>query len=228
MRGVPNEKGQLEAVRLRVEERLSFREIQDRTGISKSSLSRWLLNHPLSEEELHAKHQAGVTKPRVGARKDRGERSKYHEMLTERELTPSEKGNIAEAAILFRCTLYGLHVMAPVFDGGRTDWLVQVPSGDLAKIQVKWASAAGRHGLPHLSLTRTEGHSRRQRYSKKDFDFLVGYSLYTDTAYVFSWDETDKNKTVITIREDVAEDWDKVLTFGAVVQREDNALAVRE
>lgn len=32
----------------------------------------------------------------------------------------------------------------------------------------------------------------------------------------------------ITIREDVAEDWGKVVTFGAVVQREDNALAVRQ
>lgn len=171
------------------------------------------MNLPLSDEELHAKHQAGVTKPRVGLRKARGERSKFDEMLTGRSLSPSEKGNIAEAAVLFRLTLYGLHVMAPVFDGGRTDWLVQVPSGDLAKVQVKWASAAGPHGLPNLGLTRTEGHSRRRRYSNKDFDFLVGYHLYTDTAYVFTWEETVKNQSVITIREDVAEDWGKVLTF---------------
>ncbi len=114
---------------------------------------------------------------------------------------------------MFRLTLFGLHVMAPVFDGGRTDWLVQVPSGDLVKLQVKLASPTRRHGLPCVSLTHSQGHDRRSRYSNQDFDFLVGYHLYTDIAYVFSWQEVGENQTAITIREDVAEDWFKVLQF---------------
>ena len=213
MRGVQDPAAQAEVVRLRVEERLSFREIQDRTGISKSSLSRWLQNYPLTDEELHAKHQAGVTKPRVGSRKARGERSKFDEMVSGRSLTRSEKGQIAEAAILFRLTLHGLHVMSPVFDGGRTDWLVQTVTGALAKLQVKWASSPGPHGLPNLSLTCFEGHDKRRRYTSADFDFLVGYHLFTDTAYVFTWSETEKNQTVITIRDDAAERWDKIVQF---------------
>lgn len=213
MRGTQNVVAQAEVLRLRVDERLSFREIQDRTGVSKSSLSRWLQNHPLTEEELRAKHKAGVTKPRVGTRKARGERSKFDEMVGPRTLNRNEKGQIAEAAVLFRLTLNGLHVLAPVFDGGRTDWMVQTPTGALAKIQVKWASTSGLHGLPTLGLTCTEGHNQRKRYVASDFDFLVGYHLYTDIAYVFTWSETEMNQTSITIREDAAERWDKVIQF---------------
>ena len=216
MRGVHNEKDRLEVVRLRVEERLSFREIQAKTNISISSISRWLQNHPITDEELHSKYQAGITKPRPGTRKARGERSKFDVMTSGRSFSTSEKGNIAEAAVLFRLTLYGLHVMAPVFDGGRTDWLVQVPSGSLVKIQVKSARCTSPHGLPYFLLTRQTG-GTRYRYSNQDFDFLVGYDLYTDTAYVFSWGDLKGNHAAVTLREDVAEDWLKVVQFGSLV-----------
>lgn len=211
MRGRRNDAAQIEAVRLRVEERLSFREIRDRTGFTKSCLSRWLQNYPLTEEELKAKHQAGVTKPRVGICKSRGERSKFDVMLGSRPLNSSQKGCIAEAAVLFRLTLLGLPVLAPVFDGDRTDWLIQSPSGRLLKLQVKWASSYGDRGLPSLRLTHADGHSRKKRYAASDFDFLVGYNVFTDTAYVFSFEETKGNSSMISIREDATERWDKIL-----------------
>lgn len=227
MRGVPNTTAREEVLRLRIQERLSFREIQERTGVAKSSLSRWLQDHPLSEEEVLAKCRVGITKPRVGTKKPRGGRSPFDVMVGDRKLLPSEKGQIAEAAVLFRLTLHGLHVMSPVFDGGRTDWLVQTPANALAKIQVKWASS-GAHGLPHLSLTCSDGHSKRRRYSVHEYDFIIGYHLYADTAYVFSSAETAGNATVISVREEAAERWDKVLEFGAVVQREGTALAAQK
>jgi len=54
-----------EAVRLRIEEQLSFGEISRRLGVSKGTLSRWLENLPLSEERLLELRRAGWTKGEV-------------------------------------------------------------------------------------------------------------------------------------------------------------------
>lgn len=210
MRGVPNEALRAEVIRLRVEERLSLREIQGRTGASKGSLSTWLRAHPLSKEESNTKARVALARPRPGARKSRGEESVYYRMVHGRSLSRLEKGQIAEAAVLFRLTLHGLHVLAPVFDGGRTDWLVETQGGSFVKLQVKWASTKDEHGLPSMKLTCAEGHSKRRRYREHEFDFLVGYDLFTDTAYIFSWAEAASNKSAISVREDAAERWDKI------------------
>lgn len=211
MRGVLNEKLRAEAVRLRKEERLSLREIHLRTGAPKGSLSAWLRDHPLTTDESNAKARAALALPRPGRRKSRGEESTYHRMTDGRPLTRVAKGQIAEAAVLFRLTLHGLYVLSPVFDGGRTDWLVETRAGTLSKLQVKWASRSGRYGLPSMSLTCSEGHSGRRRYRESEFDFIVGYDLFRDIAYVFSWSEVSGHKTRITVSKDAAERWDKIL-----------------
>jgi hypothetical protein len=50
-----------------------------------------------------------------------------------------------------------------------------------------------------------------RRYMDREFDFIVGYDLFRDTAYVFSWDEVSANKTTVTVSKDAAERWDKIL-----------------
>ena len=50
-----------------------------------------------------------------------------------------------------------------------------------------------------------------RRYAKGDFDFLVGYDLFTDMAYVWSWAEVEQHKASITIAEDSCEKWEKLI-----------------
>jgi len=65
-------------------------------------------------------------------------------------------------------------------------------------------------GSPTVSLKRAHGHSGFVRYKKGEFDFLIGYDLYSDTAYVWSWDELRALKTNVSIAAGAAERWDKL------------------
>ncbi len=67
------------AIRLRIEDRLSLREIATITGAAKSSLSLWLKPHPLTEEEK--KSRAKLAKRYVTPKKDHGEESKHHKSV---------------------------------------------------------------------------------------------------------------------------------------------------
>jgi len=124
---------------------------------------------------------------------------------------PYHKGRIAEAAVLFRLALHGFDAFSSIFDGDKTDWLVQVPeTGKILRIQVRCVNTAKRHGLPAILLTCAERHHKRRRYREGEFDFIVGYYLFNDTAYVFSFDEVVHLKTYVTVSEKYAERWDKL------------------
>jgi len=194
-----------ECIRLRVQERLSLREIHERTRASKGSLSGWLKPHPLTENEKAARFQGRRWNP---DKKDRGLESPFHQMAVA-GLTRNDKGKIAEAAVLFRAVLHRFVVFGSPFDGDRADWLFDV-SGNILKIQVKWAAVYGDHGLPTVSLTRTAGGRKSLRYAPDDFDFIVGYDLFTDTCYVWSYEETKGHTTSITITPEAAEAWWKI------------------
>jgi hypothetical protein len=114
---------------------------------------------------------------------------------------------------MLRLALIGLDIYGSVFDGSKADWLVRVPSGKSAVIQVKWVREQKSHGLPTISLTCSEGHNKRRRYSTGEFDFIVGYDLHTDTAYVFSEADAEGHKATVTINMNNAERWDKLLRF---------------
>ncbi len=193
-----------QARRLRVEGRLSYKEITDRTGVPQGTLSAWLRDIPLTTSEIRAKQQAGR---RLGPYKDRGVESKYSKRIPESRLTKVQKARLAEAAALFRLLLHGAAVFGSPFDGDVADWVIEV-GASLKKVQVKWAQKQ-RHGLPLASLQRKRGHRGFQPYQEGDFDFLVVYDYFTDTCYVWSWGEV-QSKTSISIRPDAAEAWDKV------------------
>ena len=131
-----------ECIRLRVEERLSLGEIRDRSGVSKSTLSGWLRDHPLTEEEKRTKNNLDQNRYRA-PKKTRGEKSKFADF--EPHLNNGQKAKVAEAAVLFRLCLNGFVPFGSMFDGDKADWLVQIPStGKILKIQVKWASVVKR------------------------------------------------------------------------------------
>jgi transcriptional regulator with XRE-family HTH domain len=195
---------------LRLEQRLSLKEISEIVGVSKSSLSLWLKDIPLLDDEKRqkiAKANKGILRP--GFRKDRGEQSKFYKAVDVEKMSRLQKAKIAESAVLFRLCVHGFIAYGSAFDGDRTDWIVESPSGKALKIQVKWTKYTG-IGLPQVSLKRAEGHNNMVRYGVKDFDFIVGYDFYSDTAYVFSQDELKGHSAMVSVTKESAERWDKL------------------
>jgi hypothetical protein len=115
-----------------------------------------------------------------------------------------QKSKVSEAAVLCRIVVRGWNVFGAVFDGDKTDWLVETPDRKLSRLQVKLLSQKP-YGLPGASLT-----SRGQRYQPGDFDFLIGYDLFSDTAFVWSEKELEGHKNTITSCDASREAWDKV------------------
>lgn len=141
-----------ECVRLRTEERLSLREIKDRTGASKGSLSLWLRDYPLTSEERAQKAAKGVatrSRRRLVARK-RPEKGGLQDLIRGK-LSRHQKGKVAEMAVFLRLMLQGFAVFNSVFDGERADCVVEdLKTRGLWKIQVKavqWPGA-GKYGGP--------------------------------------------------------------------------------
>ncbi len=197
-----------QAIRLRVEDRRSLREIAEITGASKGSLSGWLKPYPLTDEERRERQK--TANRYVTPKKNRGEISKHYQAVEGRELTRLEKAKIAESAVAFRLALHGFHIYGSQYDGDKPDWVAEVPeTGKFHNIQVRWARS-GQHGLPYINLRCTVGHSVQQRYAEGDFDFIVGYDLYSDTAFVYSAAEVASLKAAVAMSWDHAERWDKL------------------
>ena len=203
VRGKPNPELKAECIRLRMEERRSLREIHSMTGAAKGSLSRWLKPYPLTEDEKRARYPRG----NIGCRKERGKESWLHQRWNPRNWSRLQKAKTAEAAVLFRLILNGFHPFGSVFDGDKTDWLVETPSGT-KKIQVKWAAAS--KGLPVVKLLCGKGSSGQRKYTSEEFDFIVGYDYFTDSCYVWSWGEVSHLKTCVAVCPEAKERWDKL------------------
>ena len=151
-----------EAIRLRVEERLSLREIAIITGAAKGSLSLWLKQHRLTEEERKARSKAA--KRYIATKKDHGEESRHNKTVVWQNLSNQRKGRIAEGAILFRLALHGFDIYTSVFDGDKADCLVRAPeSEEIFKLQVRCVHSPSKHGLPVIRLKCAEGHNQRRR-----------------------------------------------------------------
>jgi hypothetical protein len=199
-----------ECVRLRMEERLSLREIHDRTGASKGSLSAWLKDVPLTFDEKSKKLKERRTY--IPPKKDRGEESELHRIVRSSNLNGNKVAKVSEAAVMLKMLVRGFNVFGSMFDGEKADWIVETKVGRILKIQVK-TTTRGLHGLPFVNLTRGVNNGCkiqvRNRYVKGDFDFMVGYDLFTDVAYVWSWDDVDHLKSAVSICDDAKERWDK-------------------
>jgi len=196
-----------ECIRLRIEERRSLREIHTLTGVSKGSLSAWLRPHPLTEVEKAARVQH-VMPPRRPPR-DRSPESELSKIVRGNTLNGQQVAKVSETAILLRMLAQGFNPFGSVFDGDRADWLVEVPdSGRIWKVQVK--TAIHGRGAPTVPLRR--GHTSKSgpsRYVKGDFDFIVGFDLHADRAYVWSWAEVQQRRCAVSTCPEACERWDK-------------------
>ena len=195
-----------EALRLRQQQRLSLREIQAQTGVSKGTLSKWLQGMPLDREEVRAKLRLN------GTSKGRAKADRVESALHRRFGVPMNshyKAKIAEAAILLRAGLLGVDTYQSPFDGDKADWVFDV-KGRLLKGQVKWAATPAKHGAPQVKVRCAGCRSGLRCYTEGEFDILVGYDLYTDTAYVWTWDEVKDFTSTVSCWDEAEERWDKI------------------
>jgi hypothetical protein len=199
-----------EAVRLRLEERLSLKEIEARIGVSRGSLSTWLREFPLTEGERMAKWKQKRRNNSSSRRRVVREESKYHRMIDPTALTRQRKAKLAETAVLFRLTLNLFSSYSSIFDGEKIDWLViDETTGKVIRVEVRSVSN-GKYGYPFIRLRCSDGRGRNRRMAPSEFDVLVGYDLYTDTAYVFTAQELEGHEHWVSVSPAAAERWDKL------------------
>jgi hypothetical protein len=172
------------------------------------------MDHPLTAKELQERQERRVASIRETKKRKRVRNrptSKFHDTIVGRNLSHLQKARVSEAAVLLRLLTFGFSVFGSPFDGDRTDWLVEIPAtGQIHKIQVK-TIIVKKQGCPGISLRRSgKQPGTHRRYKDGEFDFIVGYDLMTDIAYVLSADEVAGHTSEITARPNSAERWDKL------------------
>lgn len=196
-----------EAVRLRTKEQLSLKEIANRLGISKSTASNWLREHPLKQKTLRDRmSQAGGDKKSHKNLRN-CEPSHLHSLVVGK-LKRHQKAKVSEAAVTLRLLLQGCSVYSSIFDGDKFDCVVATPKGKLLKVQVK-STRVAKHGNPLIKVTCSDGRGKHRPYKKEEVDILVAYDLYLDKAYVYTFAEV--RKETITVSPAAEERWDKLL-----------------
>jgi hypothetical protein len=194
-------------IELRVVERLSIRDIKKSLDLSVGTISKILKNYPLTKKEIRSRSRKGASKSNALRKKEISDPSVYYKMVSNKNYSTMQKGKIAETAVLFRLVLNNFNVFGSFFDGDKEDWIVGLCGfSKLVKIQVK-STRRLKACSPLIYLSGSHG---ERRYKESDFDFIIGYDLYLDRAFVFSWDETKKYKSAITITKESEENWGKI------------------
>jgi hypothetical protein len=172
-----------EAIRLRLQERLSLDDIRLRTGLGQGTLSVLLREYPLTTEEISQRKSENALRTNP-SRRYTPEVSKYAQWVGDVELSTDRKGHIAEAAVMFRVAILGYKIYRSVFEGNKIDILVaKEDAAHYIKLQVKWARRT-EVGRPFVELR--SGDPGKTRYIKHNHcDFVVGYDFESDMAYVF-------------------------------------------
>ncbi len=98
-----------------------------------------------------------------------------------------------------------------VFDGANVDFIVRPPNcRKILRLQVRWA----KHdpvGLPRVKLLCSNGRKKYRRYADDEFDAIVGYDFFSDTAYVFPRAAVAHPRAFVTTAEQYAECWEALL-----------------
>jgi hypothetical protein len=91
------------------------------------------------------------------------------------------------------------------------DWLAEEPTSKrVHRIQVRWSALSKDSEQPIIHLMKMNGRRSHRRYAPGEFDFIVGYCLMSDTAYVYSEAELSNHKKAVTAQPSAAERWDKL------------------
>lgn len=186
----------------------SLKKISKQLGVPTSTLYGWLRDTPLPSEEVKARgREANAGRRRSGY--VRGKNPSRISRLTEgQKLTKLQKAKIAEAAVLLRLVAVGCNPFGSMFDGDTTDWLVELMTGKVIKVQVKWGVRSSHSEAPTFALRHGTGN---KRYEQGEFDVFVGYDIHNDSAFVWTWKELENHKTGISATKQAEERWDKVV-----------------
>ncbi len=113
-----------------------------------------------------------------------------------RDLTPSQKGAVAEAEIAAAATRLGLVVLRPLCDGSRYDLGIDVGSRVL-RVQCKWAARTGDVlAVRSRTCRRASNGYVRTTYSGAEIDALAVYSADTDCCYLLPIADVEHLSTI--------------------------------
>ena len=200
------------AITLRKEQKLGYKAIAQKLGVPTSTIRVHLSPYKLSPQDLklRAKLPSSMPRSKKASLDVNGfPRPHWMESIDFAKLSTSQRGAIAEAAVLFRLAVNGFSVYGSPFDGDRIDWIVKAPNGKLSTLQVCHVSRF-RYGRPLIRLTRAS-HGKSTRFRQSVVNFIIGYDFHNDAAYVFSATEVENNLTAITVTVAVLEAWSKLL-----------------
>lgn len=199
-----------EVMRLRIHDRLGAAEIGRRTGVPKSVLHYWLKGHPLTAQEKSAVLSAA---PR--------HKTPKKQLLSEGSacelsegLSTLSRGSVAENYVKYDIARHGLRIMNPDGDGDVVDMYVRRQGGQkVAFLQVRMTGKPpARNGLPTISLRRYRN-GKANNFKKGDFHFIIGFCPDNRECYVYSYDEVSHLRNSVTITDDAAGAWSKVLEW---------------
>jgi PD-(D/E)XK endonuclease len=106
-----------------------------------------------------------------------------HMFVSEAGLTPTQKGNVAEAAITLAAVKLGIGVLKPVQEGLRYDLMFDFHP-TLARVQCKWARREGDVLIVNLTSSRTTPNGYVKTYYRADeVDAVAAYSPDLDRCF---------------------------------------------
>ena len=115
-------------------------------------------------------------------------------------LTPTEKGNIAEAKFTAAAVVAGIVVARPLAEGRRYDLIFDI-GPDLLRVQCKWGRLVGEVIAVRMSTSRlTPGHGYlRTTYTAAEIDAIAVYCAALDECYYLPIDVVE-GKTYLHLR----------------------------
>ena len=106
-----------------------------------------------------------------------------HVFVSRRDLTPTQKGNIAEAAVTLAAAKLGVGVLKPVHEGLRYDLIFDFHP-ELARVQCKWAPRRGSVVAVKTDSCRTTARGYvRSPYTAAEIDAVAAYCPDLDRCY---------------------------------------------
>src|SRR3954447_21758096 len=104
-------------------------------------------------------------------------------------MNPSQKGAIAEGAILHDATKHGIVVYRPAVEGARADMIFEVGMR-LLRVQCKWARLLDQVVEVRARTCRRgpNGTYIRGTYSAEEVDAIAAYCMGNDTCYLLPLD----------------------------------------
>ena len=100
------------------------------------------------------------------------------------DLTPDQKGNVAETSVVAHAIRLGIEVYRPVGEGGRFDMIFVFGDDQFERVQVKWAPLRdGVIVVRSCSSRRTSTGLRRRVYTADEIDALAAYCPELDRVY---------------------------------------------